>query len=90
MPNARGPNSALPFAIPKSSPSFKLFNALKEISRVKKKNSYICVESYRNEKEKQNLLYWQVTCESFYTPTEWKWWFKLTKYKGDYSFIFFE
>ncbi len=70
--------------------NFKLFNALKEISRVKKKNSYICVESYRNEKEKQNLLYWQVTCESFYTPTEWKWWFKLTKYKGDYSFIFFE
>ena len=28
---------------------------------------YICVESYRNEKEKTNLLYWQLTCESFCT-----------------------
>ena len=32
--------------------------------------------SYRNEIEKANLLYWQVTCESFYTPDEWKWFFK--------------
>ena len=27
-------------------------------------NKYICVESYRNEEEKANLLYWQVTCEA--------------------------
>ena len=32
-----------------------------------------------------NLMLWQVTCESFYTPEEWKWWFKLAKYNGDYS-----
>ena len=37
-----------------------------------------------------NLLYWQVTCEAFCTPEEWKWWFKKSKYKGDYSFIFFD
>ena len=30
------------------------FAALKEIQRVSKKNSYICVESYRNEEEKPN------------------------------------
>ena len=35
-----------------------------------------------------NLLYWQVTCEAFCTPKEWKWWFKETNYKGDYSFIY--
>ena len=35
------------------------------------KDKYICVESYRNEYEKVNLLYWQVTCECFYTPEEW-------------------
>ena len=54
------------------------------------KNKYICVESYRNEVEKTNLLYWQVTCESFYTPDEWRWWFNKYNYNGDYSFIYFE
>ena len=69
--------------------TFELEKALLEIQRVGK-NKYICVESYRNEKEKANLLYWQVTCESFYTPEEWKWWFKKNNYNGDYSFIYFE
>ncbi len=68
---------------------YELFESLKEINRLTKRNSYICVESYRNEIEKANLLYWQVTCEAFNTPEEWLWWFKLSKYKGDYSFIYF-
>ena len=67
-----------------------LFKALKEMQRVGKNNKYLCVESYRNEKEKANLLYWQVTCEAFNTPEEWKWWFELTGYNGDYSFNYFE
>ena len=67
-----------------------LFKSLKEIERVGKSHKYICVESYRNEIEKANLLYWQVSCEAFNTPSEWLWWFNLTKYSGDYSFIYFE
>ena len=69
---------------------YDLDKALREIERVSKKNKYICVESYRNEEEKANLLYWQVTCEAFHTPKEWEWWFKQTSYTGDYSFIYFE
>jgi len=69
--------------------NYDLNSALKEIERVGKKNKYICVESYRTEEEKANLLYWQVTCESFYTPEEWEWWFRQTEYSGDYSFIYF-
>ena len=69
---------------------YELEKSLREMERVGKKNKYICVESYRNEEEKTNLLYWQVTCESFCTPEEWKWWFLHTKYTGDYSFIYFE
>jgi protein-L-isoaspartate(D-aspartate) O-methyltransferase len=69
--------------------NFELFKALKELQRVSKKK-YLCVESYRNETEKMNLLYWQVTCESFYSPQEWVWLFKQAKYKGDYSFIYFQ
>ena len=70
--------------------NYELLPALKEIERVGKKNKYICVESYRDEKEKVNLLYWQVTCEGFYTPQEWLWWFEQAKYSGDHSFIYFE
>jgi len=69
---------------------FNLEKALKEIERVGKKNKYIVVESYRNEEEKVNLLYWQLTCECFFTPDEWQWWFEKTGYTGDYSFIYFE
>lgn len=70
--------------------AYDLDPALREMERVGKKNKYICVESYRNEEEKANLLYWQVTCEAFNTPEEWAWWFKQTGYTGDHSFIYFE
>jgi SAM-dependent methyltransferase len=70
--------------------NYDLDLALREIERVGKKNKYVCVESYRNEVEKANLLYWQVTCEAFCTPLEWDWWFKQTGYSGDHSFIYFE
>lgn len=70
--------------------NYDLDRALREIGRVGKKHKYICVESYRNEVEKANLLYWQVTCEAFCTPEEWEWWFKQTGYTGDHSFIYFE
>jgi SAM-dependent methyltransferase len=66
-----------------------LHSALREMQRVGKRN-YLCVESYRNEAEKANLMYWQVTCEQFNTPDDWLWWFEISSYKGDYSFIYFE
>lgn len=69
--------------------NYDLDKALREMQRVAR-NKYLCVESYRNEDEKANLLYWQVTCEAFCTPEEWDWWFRLTGYTGDYSFIYFE
>jgi len=67
-----------------------LYLALQEMERVSKSYKYLCVESYRNEIEKANLLYWQVSCEAFNTPEEWQWWFEKTGYMGDYSFIYFE
>jgi protein-L-isoaspartate(D-aspartate) O-methyltransferase len=70
--------------------NYDLYNALQEIERVGKDKKYIVVESYRNEQEKANLLYWQLTCQSFYTPQEWEWFFKQSGYTGDYGCIFFE
>lgn len=69
---------------------YDLKKAVRHIERVSKGNSYIVVESYRNEREKANLLYWQLTCECFYTPEEWEWLYKEWGYSGDYSFIYFE
>ncbi len=66
-----------------------LDSALREMERVGKQK-YLCVESYRSELEKANLLYWQVTCEQFNSPDDWVWWMEHTGYMGDYSFIYFE
>ncbi len=69
---------------------FDLDQSLREIQRVSRRHKYVVVESYRNEEEKANLLYWQLTCESFYRPEAWEWWFQRTGYTGDWSFIYFE
>jgi SAM-dependent methyltransferase len=71
-------------------PCYDLDAALREMQRVSKGHSYLVVESYRNEEEKANLLYWQLTCEAFCMPEEWQWWFERTGYTGDHSFIYFE
>lgn len=70
--------------------NFELNAALGEMQRVRRGDAYICIESYRNEREKANLLYWQLTCMSFMDTDEWLWEYKRTGYDGDYGFIFFE
>lgn len=69
---------------------YNLKKAVQEIERVSKGNSYIMVESYRNDVEEMNMLYWQLTCASYYAVDEWEWLYKEWGYTGDYSFIFFE
>jgi SAM-dependent methyltransferase len=68
----------------------KLWAALAEIERVGREQKYVMVESYRNEAEKANLLYWQLTCKSFYSVEDWEWLYRKVGYTGDYGFIFFE
>ena len=70
--------------------NYDLFASLQEIQRVSCGGSYICVEGYRNEREKMNLMYWQLTCRIFHTPEEWDWEFKQAGYTGDHEFIYFE
>ena len=64
--------------------------ALREIERVSVRHKYIVMDSYRSEREKINLLSWQLTCECFFTPQEWEWVFRKCGYNGDYECIFFE
>jgi ubiquinone/menaquinone biosynthesis C-methylase UbiE len=70
--------------------NYDLHSAFKEIERVSRGAKYICVEAYRNEREKVNLMYWQLTCRAFHTPEEWDFVFRQAGYAGDHEFIFFE
>jgi len=70
--------------------NYELRQALQEIERVGRGPKHVMVETYRNEREKANFLYWQLTCRSFYTPEEWEWVFAESGYTGDYSYIVFE
>lgn len=67
----------------------ELERALKEIERVSRGHSYVLMDGYRNEQEKVNLLYWQLTCECFFTPEEWEWLFRQCGYTGDYGCVYF-
>jgi hypothetical protein len=71
-----------------------LWAAIGEIERVGKgergRGAHITVEAYRTEREKMNLMYWQLTCRAFMTPGEWEWLFNKVGYTGDHGFIFFE
>jgi protein-L-isoaspartate(D-aspartate) O-methyltransferase len=67
-----------------------LFASLAEIERTARRGAWVMVESYRNEREKANLLYWQLTCHSFYSVEDWEFVFERAGYTGDYGFIFFE
>lgn len=62
---------------------------LKEIERIGK-SKFICVESYRNEKEQFNLQSWALTAETLIDTDSWKWLFKQSNYTGDYEFIYFK
>ena len=70
-------------------PLGELWRALEEIERVGRDAKYVMVESYRDEREKVNLLYWQLTCKSFYSVEDWEWLYRRAGYRGDYGFIFF-
>ena len=70
--------------------NYDLWSAIQEMERVGRDAKYITVESYRNEREKVNLLYWQLTCRAFLSTREWEWLFEQAGYTGDHAFIFFE
>lgn len=68
---------------------FELKTALSEIERVGKQ-SYVMLESYRNELEMFNLECWALTAESLFDTAEWVWLYEHFGYTGDYEFIYFE
>ena len=58
--------------------------AIKEINRVSKKNVFIMVDAYKNQKEKTKMYQWNLTAKTIMSRKEWKKFFKNNNYKGDY------
>lgn len=65
-------------------PIERLKDSLREIQRVCRGNSYITVDAWRNEIERQNLLKWVLTAETMLHVDDWKKLFKEVGYTGDY------
>lgn len=65
-------------------PLERLKNALREIQRVCRGDSYITIDAWRNEKERENLFKWVLTAETMMHVDNWKKLFSQTGYTGDY------
>jgi SAM-dependent methyltransferase len=58
--------------------------ALKEVMRVTKKDSFITLDAYRNDKEKNRMEAWNLTALTMMKTSEWKSFFEEVGYNGDY------
>ena len=58
--------------------------ALQEIERVSRGKSFITVDAYRNEQEKERMYAWNLTAKTIMTVDEWIIFFKEVGYTGNY------
>lgn len=61
-----------------------LKQALREIERVSKGNSYLTVDAYHTEEEKELMYDWNLTAKTILHIDEWKALFEEVGYSGDY------
>lgn len=66
--------------------------SIHEIERVKKTNakSFISVNSWRNEQEKENLTFWNLVSKTIMSVEDWKFFFEKSNYTGDYYWFIAE
>ena len=58
--------------------------ALGEIERVSRSFSYVTVDAYRNEEERERMMKWNLTARTILSDSEWVGLFAEAGYKGDY------
>ncbi len=58
--------------------------ALQEIERISIQNSYITVDAYRNDVEKERMEAWNLTAKTIMSVKNWTTFFKDIGYTGDY------
>jgi ubiquinone/menaquinone biosynthesis C-methylase UbiE len=64
--------------------------ALQEIERVARSHTFITVDAWRNEQEKENLMKWNLTAQTYMHVNDWKKIFDEVGYTGDYYWFFIE
>ena len=58
--------------------------ALREIERVSRKGSFITVDAYRDDEEKERMFAWNLTAKTIMSVDEWVAFFEEVGYTGDY------
>ena len=58
--------------------------ALREISRVSKKNAFLTVDAFNNEDEEKRMYAWNLTAKTIMSVDEWIKFFDQKNYDGDY------
>jgi len=58
--------------------------SIKEISRVSKANSFITVDAYNSDEEKERMFKWNLTAKTIMSINDWKDIFKNIGYNGDF------
>ena len=58
--------------------------SIKEISRVSKGNSFITVDAYNSDEEKERMFKWNLTAKTIMSTNDWKDTFKRIGYNGNF------
>jgi ubiquinone/menaquinone biosynthesis C-methylase UbiE len=58
--------------------------ALQEIERVARGKSFITVDAYRTDEERERMVAWNLTARTMMSVNEWEAFFKEVGYTGDY------
>ena len=58
--------------------------ALREVERVSRKGSFVTVDAFRNEEEKEAMLAWNLTAKTILSVDEWISFYDECGYSGDY------
>jgi ubiquinone/menaquinone biosynthesis C-methylase UbiE len=61
-----------------------LINAFSEVMRVTRDYAFVTVDAYRNESEKEAMLSWNLTAKTIKSVEEWKAFFRVIGYTGDF------
>ena len=61
-----------------------IIKSFNELQRVTKKNSYVILDAYSSEKEKEELLNWNLTAKTIKHVDDWKKFFEKINFKGDF------
>lgn len=65
-------------------PEDECARALGEIERLSRGRSFITVDAYRNEEERESMMAWNLTARTIKHVDEWKAFFRDAGYSGDY------